>query len=119
MSSRAPPLITSLLRFQKIHPLMNNLAHRHNGALAGGETVADYSKKKKKKEKDTGRVRDCFRRNEKETRKRERCGIERVKRKEEGLCVKERVRQEEVFDVFPSPEWAFGADGRSEACPSA
>lgn len=28
---------------------MNNLAHRHNGALAGGETVADYSKKKKKR----------------------------------------------------------------------
>lgn len=67
---------------------MNNLAHRHNGALAGGETVADYSKKKKKK--DTGRDRDHFRRNEKETRKRERCGIERMKRKEEDLFVKER-----------------------------
>lgn len=77
--------------------------------------MADYSKKKK----DTGRDRDHFRRNEKETRKRERCGIKRMKRKEEDLCVKERERQEEVFDVFLSAERAFGADGRSEACPSA
>lgn len=29
----------------KIHPLMNNLTHRHNGGLEGRETVADYSKK--------------------------------------------------------------------------
>lgn len=49
--------------------------------------VADYSKKKK-----TGRDQDNFWRTEKESRKRERCGIEGMKRKEEGLCVKERQR---------------------------
>lgn len=36
-----------------------------------------------------------------------------------SLCKRETERQEEVFDVLPSPERAFGADARSEACPSA